>query len=116
MWSSIAALVLGLLASSTITTRLLRPLDNLSFRTGSLGELLQAHRSAQAAIDSFPDPVAVFGVEGSRPDELRNDLVATVAHRATHAADLAAHGDPPVRRGGGGRARRRTARPAGRGA
>lgn len=102
-WSSIGALVLGLLASSTITTRLLRPLDNLSlvarrlgegdlsvranlmgrdeiaavaaefnqmatrleaFRKSSLGELLQAQLSAQAAIDSLPDPVVVFGTEG----------------------------------------------------
>jgi HAMP domain-containing protein len=102
-WSSIAALVLGLLASSAITTRLLRPLDNLglvarrlgegelsvranvmgrdeiaavaaefnqmatrleAFRKSSLGELLQAQLSSQAAIDSLPDPVVVFGTEG----------------------------------------------------
>lgn len=102
-WSSVVALVLGLLASSTLTTRLLRPLDNLSlvarrlgegdlsvranvmgrdeiaavagefnqmatrleaFRKSSLGELLQAQLSAQAAIDSLPDPVVVFATEG----------------------------------------------------
>ncbi|MBC8069894.1 MAG: HAMP domain-containing protein, partial [Deltaproteobacteria bacterium] len=101
--SSLAALVLGLLASAAITTRLLRPLGNLSlvarrlgegelavranvmgtdeiaavarefnemakkleaFRKSSLFELLQAQLSAQAAIDSIPDPVVVFGVAG----------------------------------------------------
>jgi two-component system, NtrC family, sensor histidine kinase KinB len=35
------------------------------YRRSSLGELLQAHLSMQAAIDSLPDPVAIFGVEGS---------------------------------------------------
>jgi signal transduction histidine kinase len=34
------------------------------YRKSSLGELLQAHLSMQAAIDSMPDPVAVFSVEG----------------------------------------------------
>ena len=35
------------------------------YRKSSLGELLQAHLSMQAAIDSLPDPVAIFSVEGS---------------------------------------------------
>ncbi|HEY1236242.1 MAG TPA: HAMP domain-containing protein, partial [Candidatus Binatia bacterium] len=35
------------------------------YRKSSLGELLQAHLSMQAAIDSLPDPVAIFGVEGN---------------------------------------------------
>jgi signal transduction histidine kinase len=35
------------------------------YRKSSLGELLQAHLSMQAAIDSIPDPVAIFSVEGS---------------------------------------------------
>lgn len=34
------------------------------YRKSSLGELLQAHLSMQAAIDSIPDPVAIFSVEG----------------------------------------------------
>jgi two-component system, NtrC family, sensor histidine kinase KinB len=102
-WSSMAALVLGLFASSWITSRLLRPLDNLSmvarrlgegelsvranvmgrdelaavadefnemaarletFRKSSLGELLNAQLASQAAIDSIPDPVVVFGIDG----------------------------------------------------
>jgi two-component system, NtrC family, sensor histidine kinase KinB len=36
-----------------------------NYRQSSLGELLQAQASAQAAIDSLPDPVLVFGAEGS---------------------------------------------------
>jgi signal transduction histidine kinase len=35
------------------------------FRKSSLGDLLQAHLSMQAAIDSIPDPVVIFSVEGS---------------------------------------------------
>lgn len=34
------------------------------YRNSSLGELLQAQQAAQAAIDSLPDPVVVFGVAG----------------------------------------------------
>ena len=34
------------------------------YRKSSLGELLQAHLSMQAAIDSIPDPVAIFSLEG----------------------------------------------------
>jgi two-component system, NtrC family, sensor histidine kinase KinB len=36
-----------------------------SYRQSSLGELLQAQASAQAAIDSLPDPVLVFGADGA---------------------------------------------------
>jgi signal transduction histidine kinase len=34
------------------------------YRKSSLGDLLQAHLSMQAAIDSLPDPVVIFGVGG----------------------------------------------------
>jgi signal transduction histidine kinase len=34
------------------------------YRKSSLGELLEAHLSMQAAIDSLPDPVVIFGIEG----------------------------------------------------
>jgi two-component system, NtrC family, sensor histidine kinase KinB len=34
------------------------------YRNSSLGELLQVQQAAQAAIDSLPDPVVVFGVAG----------------------------------------------------
>src|SRR5580765_526637 len=35
------------------------------YRKSSLGELLQAHLSMQAAIDSLPDPVAIFNIDGN---------------------------------------------------
>lgn len=35
------------------------------YRDSSLGELLQAQQASQAAIDSLPDPVIVFGREGA---------------------------------------------------
>ncbi|WP_052518406.1 HAMP domain-containing sensor histidine kinase [Archangium violaceum] len=99
----VVALVGGLLASSSLTQRALRPVSVLSqavrrlgqgdlatravvqgedeiaqlardfnamaealqrYRRSSLGELLQAQASSQASIDSLPDPVVVFGVEG----------------------------------------------------
>ena len=105
--AALGALVLGLFLSTTLTSRLLRPLALLSrvtrqigegdfqtrvhlqgkdelaqlakdfnamatylgeYRNSSLGELLQAQQSLQAAIDSLPDPVVVFGVAG----EIRN--------------------------------------------
>lgn len=99
----IAAVALGLYASSGLTRRLLRPLSVLTlaakrlgsgdfavraqiasndeigtlgsefntmaghlsdYKNSSLGELLQAQQSAQAAIDSLLDPVVVFSAEG----------------------------------------------------
>jgi len=36
-----------------------------TYQQSSLGELLQAQASAQAAIDSLPDPVLVFGADGA---------------------------------------------------
>jgi len=35
------------------------------YRESSLGELLQAQQASQAAIDSLPDPVIVFGAQGA---------------------------------------------------
>ena len=97
------ALILGLLVSTMLTRRMLKPLAALrqathrigggdfdaraevtgndelgqlgrdfnamaarlaEYRKSSLGELLQAHLSMQAAIDSLPDPVVIFGAEG----------------------------------------------------
>lgn len=100
----LAAVALGLYASSALTRRLLRPLSILTlaakrlgsgdfavraqiasddeigtlgsefntmadhlndYKSSSLGELLQAQQSAQAAIDSLLDPVVVFSADGS---------------------------------------------------
>ena len=101
---ALAALALGLVASTLLTRRMLQPLSVLSeatrsigeghfetrarvrgndelarlardfnamavrlaeYRKSSLGELLQAHLSMQAAIDSLPDPVVIFSIEGN---------------------------------------------------
>jgi signal transduction histidine kinase len=98
-----AALALGLLASISLTARMVRPLSALSqavrrfgegdlesrarprgrdeiatlgrefdtmadrleqYRRSSLGDLLQAQQSAQAAIDSLPDPVLMLSAGG----------------------------------------------------
>jgi len=103
-FAAVAALLLGIAASVSLTNRLLRPLGALQqavqrigtndftvrasvegqdeiadlgrafnemserleqYQRSSLGELLQAQQSAQAAIDSIPDPVIVFGIDGS---------------------------------------------------
>lgn len=100
----VGALAIGLLASASLTHRVLRPVSVLSqavqrlgqgdlatrarveggdeiaqlardfnamaealqrYRQSSLGELLQAQSSSQAAIDSLPDPVVVFSLDGS---------------------------------------------------
>jgi two-component system, NtrC family, sensor histidine kinase KinB len=135
-WSSLGALLLGLLASYSITTRLLRPLDNLSlvarrlgegelsvranvmgrdelaavarefnemakkleaFRKSSLGELLQAQLSAQAAIDSIPDPVVVFGIAGQvLTSNTRADAVLAL-EPAQSIGDALALVDPALR-------------------
>jgi PAS domain S-box-containing protein len=44
---------------NTMATRL------AEYRKSSLGELLEAHLSMQAAIDSLPDPVVIFSIEGN---------------------------------------------------
>jgi two-component system, NtrC family, sensor histidine kinase KinB len=101
--TTIIASLIGLLASTELTRRILRPLSVLGqtarrlgegdmqvrakvsrqdeigtlardfnlmadrleqYRKSSLGELLQAQQQAQAAIDSLPDPVLIFDVDG----------------------------------------------------
>ncbi|WP_224368611.1 HAMP domain-containing sensor histidine kinase [Hyalangium versicolor] len=100
----LAAFVVGLFASASLTHRALRPVSVLSqavrrvgqgdlavravvegqdeiaqlsqdfntmterleqYQQSSLGELLQAQAASQAAIDSLPDPVGVFGAGGA---------------------------------------------------
>lgn len=102
--ASLAALIAGVLLSSLLTTRLLRPLaalrgavdrigggdfgarapvhgrDELAqlastfnvmaeridrYRSSSLGELLLAQQAAQSTVDSLPDAVLVFDVDGN---------------------------------------------------
>jgi signal transduction histidine kinase len=100
MLAAVGTFLLGVFGTSSLTSRLLRPLFALSdavrrlgegdvearalvlgkdeiadlarefntmaarlaqYRRSSLGELLQAQQSSQAAIDSLPDPVVIFG-------------------------------------------------------
>jgi two-component system, NtrC family, sensor histidine kinase KinB len=53
------------------------------YRKSSLGELLQAHLSMQAAIDSLPDPVIIFGTKG----DLQNTNLAAQTLMGLHAGD-----------------------------
>ncbi len=101
--TALIAALIGLLTSTVLTRRILRPLSVLGqtarrlgdgdmevrakvtrhdeigalagdfnlmadrlaqYRKSSLGELLQAQQQAQAAIDSLPDPVLIFDLEG----------------------------------------------------
>jgi signal transduction histidine kinase len=114
-FAAIAALLLGVAASVSLTNRLLRPLGALrevvqeigrsdftvrapadgrdeiadlgrafndmserlvQYQKSSLGELLRAQQSSQAAIDSIPDPVIVFDIDGSvlSPNQAAEDL------------------------------------------
>jgi two-component system, NtrC family, sensor histidine kinase KinB len=61
-----------------------------SYRESSLGELLQAQQASQAAIDSLPDPVIVFGLQGG---------ILNVNQSAEHVLGLSleTQGDPMVR-------------------
>ena len=116
------AFILGLVASSFLTRRLLQPVSALSdatrkigegnfdtrahvrgndelaqlardfnsmaarlgeYRKSSLGDLLQAHLSMQAAIDSLPDPVIIFGNTG----ELQNTNLAAQTLLGLSAGD-----------------------------
>jgi two-component system, NtrC family, sensor histidine kinase KinB len=101
--TALIASLFGLISSTVLTRRILRPLSVLGqtarrlgegdmavrakvdradeigtlaqefnamadklaqYRRSSLGELLQAQQQAQAAIDSLPDPVLIFDLEG----------------------------------------------------
>ncbi len=61
-----------------------------NYRESSLGELLQAQQASQAAIDSLPDPVIVFGLQGG---------ILNVNQSAEHVLGLSleTQGDPMVR-------------------
>ncbi len=137
---SIAALLIGGIASTLLTSRLLAPLGLLTrtvhrigegdfetrvdvsgedeiaqlagtinamavrlrqYRNSSLGELLLAQQASQAAIDSLPDPVVVYDLQGGvinvneaaeavlgvgvkPPDELDPAVRATLERASTH--------------------------------
>jgi signal transduction histidine kinase/HAMP domain-containing protein len=63
----------------------------------SVGELLQARRAAQAAIDGLPDPVLIFGADG-RVAELNDAAEASLALRPGEGYEQAVErADPAVR-------------------
>jgi NtrC-family two-component system sensor histidine kinase KinB len=103
IFTALLASLIGLISSTVLTNRILRPLSILGqtarrlgegdmevrakvsrqdeigtlardfnlmadrlaqYRHSSLGELLQAQQQAQAAIDSLPDPVLIFDLDG----------------------------------------------------
>jgi two-component system, NtrC family, sensor histidine kinase KinB len=61
------------------------------YRHSSLGELLQAQQQAQAAIDSLPDPVLIFDLEGRLLSANRD------AERILHVTVEEATGEPLAR-------------------
>ncbi len=61
------------------------------YRHSSLGELLQAQQQAQAAIDSLPDPVLIFDLEGQLLSANR------AADRILHVNVEESTGDPMTR-------------------
>jgi two-component system, NtrC family, sensor histidine kinase KinB len=66
------------------------------YRKSSLGELLQAHLSMQAAIDSLPDPVAIFGIEGNLQN-VNQAAESLLGLRADGAKDPLKNVDPATR-------------------
>ena len=130
------ASLIGLLASTELTRRILRPLSVLGqtarrlgegdmevrakvsrhdeigalardfnlmadrleqYRNSSLGELLQTQQQAQAAIDSLPDPVLIFDVEGHLlgANQAADRLVHVSVEEAS--GNPLARAEPPVR-------------------
>jgi two-component system, NtrC family, sensor histidine kinase KinB len=72
--------------------------DRLSqYRNSSLGELLQAQLAMQAAIDSLPDPVVIFGVGGdvSNVNRAAENLLGFPSELGTR--DPLVNVDPSVR-------------------
>jgi NtrC-family two-component system sensor histidine kinase KinB len=61
------------------------------YRHSSLGELLQAQQQAQAAIDSLPDPILIFDLEGHLLSANR------ATERILHVTVEESTGDPMVR-------------------
>ena len=67
------------------------------YRNSSLGELLQAQEALQAAIDSLPDPVVVFGVAGDMRNVNRAAELLLGLHVETATKDPLQDVDPSVR-------------------
>lgn len=65
------------------------------YRLSSLGELLQAQQSAQAAIDSLPDPVLLLDADGALRGA--NTAASDLLHIEPEQGDAFAGADPGVR-------------------
>ena len=87
-WSSILALVAGLLTTSWLTSRLLRPLDNLSLVARRLGEGELSVRANVMGKDEIADVAAEFNQMATRLQAFRKSslgelLQAQLATQAT---------------------------------
>src|SRR6266581_3191437 len=69
----------------------------LQYRNSSLGELLQAQLAMQAAIDSLPDPVVIFGVGGDVSNVNRPAETLLGFGSELGAKDSQSNVDPSVR-------------------
>jgi signal transduction histidine kinase len=103
-WTSIAALVLGLVASSWLTSRLLRPLDNLSLVVRRVGEGELSVRASVFGGDEIAALAREFNemagrLEAFRKSSLGELLQAQLASQAT----IDSIPDPVVVFGTGGR-------------
>ncbi|MDB4966903.1 MAG: sensory box histidine kinase [Myxococcales bacterium] len=67
----------------------------VEYRSSSLGELLQAQQSSQAAIDSLPDPVIVLNVDGGVLNV--NRASETILGISAESSDPLAGAEPAVR-------------------
>ena len=136
MGVTVAALLLGILVSGYLTSRLTRPLSVLTqavrrlaegdlaarakldgedeiaqvagefntmaarlgeYRSSSLGELLQAQQSSQAAIDSLPDPVFILASSGTLLNVNRAAENLFGVSVEVSGQDPFVHADPAVR-------------------
>lgn len=67
------------------------------YQRSSLGQLLQAQLAAQAAIDSIPDPVLLFGIEGQMLNVNRAAEERLGVHIQAEAADPLGQLSPSIR-------------------
>ena len=104
MWSSIVAIMLGLFASARFTSRVLRPLDDLSFVARRLGEGELSARAGVRGKDEIAAVATEFNemaarLEAFRKSSLGELLQAQLASQAT----IDSIPDPVIVFGTGGR-------------
>lgn len=67
------------------------------YQRSSLGQLLQAQLASQAAIDSIPDPVVIFGIEGKVLNINRAAETLLSLRFEADSADPLSRVEPPIR-------------------